>query len=361
MSLATAMRYSEDDTLCPTTRELQELAMCRSRTVSVFTNRREAKSVFASVAAQLRAMDDEAASLVQLRHLPTMIADLDLPSSYPFALAVFLRESGISVFTTGQLMEPLAVRGPRPYLIPLAGTLTMPTGAMVLKLSSDGAQLVEIGIGQRARSIAVPGFPASPVVSAPARSALQLALDTETWVRIDSALRAVLERMRPRPLLVLAASDPLAGAFRRVTRYGRIADTGIHVDPARSTLADLAHLTYPILHEHGKRQQMEFKSHLENDLPMSRVETDRERLHAAAVVHNLEALIVELTPHAGARPRHDAGHTMQSLLGSTPNDALDALTHTALAARIPVHTFDADALPFGRSASGLLRYSRMVP
>ncbi|MEU1980341.1 hypothetical protein [Nocardia sp. NPDC019395] len=258
--------------------------------------------------------------------------------------------------------------GDRFYLKRLLRAVTFPQTAFVLALAEGGVRLVEVTADRPARTVPVPGLPASATDHAGKASLGDRApkrrvqgeegakMRARQYARaVDTELRDLLTG-RDVPL-ILAAAEPIDALFRSVNSYDNLLDESIPGNPEHTSDHELADRSREILDRYYAAQLAELVELLELRRSEGRAATDISDLARAAAAGAVDTLLVDIDASVPGTISPDGAVTFDDPAVTETPGVLDEISRRVLLTGGDVLAVRAADLPDGAQIAGILRYA----
>ncbi|ART79003.1 baeRF11 domain-containing protein [Oceanisphaera avium] len=296
-----------------------------------------------------------------------LLADKEFWDFQANSLAILANPDSLRTYRLANKLQSSVEVADRFHLKPLLRALTFPHSAYILALSENAVRLVQVSPDLPAKEVAVPNLPED------AADATNKLIDKDhtgtgnrpsgqahntylaNYVRkINTALKPVL--LHSNSPLILAATQPIDGIFRSLTRLKVLAES-INGNPDKVTAADLASAARPILDKHYQCQIDDFKQLFIERTGQKRTTTDISDAARLATFGGIERLLVDIEGVVVGTVDEDTGEV--SFAGE--NDAVqygivDEISCRALRTGAKVMAVRKSDIPGGHDLAAITRY-----
>lgn len=251
----------------------------------------------------------------------------------------------------------------RPAVFPLVAALSQSTDFHVLALSEGAVRLVDVESDLRPVLIDVPELPESASDHAGKASindrshSGRLTGSEGKNILIAAYARAVDKALRPilrgdeRPL-ILMATQPINGIYRKLNSYPGLLDVGVEVSPDEMTPEEIANAIEPVREEYFTLVDQERAALIDQRRGQNRVREDLAGIAKAAVAGAVDTLYVDAA-YNEIGTISDSGDID---LGAGDSPIIEDLIRIVAAADGRVVALDASRLPGERPHFALLRW-----
>ncbi len=276
-------------------------------------------------------------------------------------VALFATSDGVSVFRVGVQQRREIYVGDRFLVAPLLWAVQPAPPAMVLALSPNDVRLVRVA-PQPPAAVHVAHLPRdlkSTVL-------LDLSGDRDTLAHLRNSedpkerllefSRAVDHAIEPalapeRPLLILAAAEPIVDIYREASAYPKLLDETIAGNPDEASPHELAAAAVPILLR-WRDAELDRAIHRMEELPDHElVVTDLPQIAAAAAAGAVDTVFVDPD-----QPALDGDVDQGGAESAGERDLVEEALRGALRSRTTVVPVGAARLPGSSRAVAILRY-----
>jgi hypothetical protein len=284
--------------------------------------------------------------------------------------------NGLAVLSTSGLMrmfrlpnppKPLAEVADRFHLTPLIKAMTLPHDVFVLAVAEESVRLIHAFVSFPPVRLQIPDLPRNAEeatrrpsfhVRAPRRRLQNLEGEKvllHKYVRkVEQAVHCALAGLNTP--LVLAAEEPMAGMFRSLNTYPRLADEMIEGNPGQVTDAELEDAAIPILDRLYSRE-LKAVIALYDELKPQRATTDVSYAAHAATAGAIEQLLVDLDAVVpGLVSDLDGSVTYSASDDAETYSVVDEVARRALSTGAKVMAARREQLPDRAPLAAILRY-----
>nr|WP_273033221.1 hypothetical protein [Pseudaminobacter soli] len=251
---------------------------------------------------------------------------------------------------------------------PLIRTVTSPLEIFVLAISEDGTRLLDVVVNMSPARVPVPHLAEDPAdtlhrpslhVRAP-RGRLQnlegeKVLEEQYARKVDHAVREALAGRST--AMVLAATEPMATIFRKVSTYPHLVEEVIEGSPDHRNDAQLGDAALPILDRLYRKEAKGIVA-LYDELKPYRATSDVSHAAHAATAGAVDRLVVDLDQVIpGLVSDIDGSVSYGASDNAQTYSVLDEVARRALSTDARVLCVTQEVLPPGAALAATLRYA----
>ncbi|MDP3209208.1 MAG: hypothetical protein Q8M65_08660 [Rhodoglobus sp.] len=305
-----------------------------------------------------------------LRSLADELVDDD--EFWPYlsnSLVVFITPSSIRTFRLPNRLTSVTEVSDRFFIKPLLRAVTFSQSAFVLALSENAVRLVEVTPDSPAFDVSVADLP-SDAASAVGKASIsgrspsgRIQGSEGKKVRLQQYSRAVDSALRPilsghdLPL-ILAATQPLAGIYRSVNSYPRLATATIEGNPDTVSDAELAEAARGVLDGIYADELARVRDLFEQRSGEGRSTTDLSDVARAATFGAIDTLLVSIDGTvSGTIDEQTGALTLSDDASAESYGVIDEITRRALRTGATVIGVRDEEIPGGGPVAAILRYS----
>ncbi|MBS3652106.1 hypothetical protein KEU06_26250 [Pseudaminobacter sp. 19-2017] len=256
----------------------------------------------------------------------------------------------------------------RYHMSPLIRTVTSPLEIFVLAISEDGTRLLDVVVNMSPARVPVPHLAEDPAdtlhrpslhVRAP-RGRLQnlegeKVLEEQYARKVDHAVREALAGRST--AMVLAATEPMATIFRKVSTYPHLVEEVIEGSPDHRNDAQLGDAALPILDRLYRKEAKGIVA-LYDELKPYRATSDVSHAAHAATAGAVDRLVVDLDQVIpGLVSDIDGSVSYGASDNAQTYSVLDEVARRALSTDARVLCVTQEVLPPGAALAATLRYA----
>lgn len=364
----------------PTHSDIEKLAAVRATpAVSIYlrttpvtqdtkSDRIELKNLFNTALKEMKAAGIDKRSIWPIEaDVIELLEDDDFWATQAHSLAIFITSEKVYTFQLANHVTNLVEVSDRFHLKPLLRAVAFPHHAYVLAISMGSVRLIEVNAEGPPHEIRVPGLPKGMADALGRRSHLERAGDmnsasdgsenallTKYSRVVDAALHPVLAgHHRP---LILAASEPLASVFRRVSSYHNVAS---HVIPGSADLTpnhELADAARAVLDVVFASDIAAFAELYARRSLQGRATSDLAQTARAATFGAVDTLIVDIDAVVSGYVDENGAITVESTPDAMNYGVVDEVARRTLAAGGKVIAARANDIPANSKLAAVLRY-----
>ncbi len=365
----------------PSRSEIETLAAHRARpTVSIYLPTTPVTQDAQAGRIELRNLLREAVGQMEAAGLPGSdigaIAQAvgDLAEDDPFwatqanSLAVFASPERLVTFRLPSRLTAAVEVSDRVHLKPLLRAVSFGQNAYVLALAIGSARLIEIAADLPPRVIAVPGMPRDFNAALGRSSHLEQGTMGRSGAMSESALlgryaRAVDAALRPmlagqdRPL-ILAATEPLASIYRRVSHYPRTAAQVIPGSADHRSDAELDSAARGVLDALHAAALEDLRALYLTRAGQGRATGDIAQAARAATFGAIDTLVFDIDVSVpGSIDEADGAVQFAEAAGADSYGVIDEIVRRALGSGARLVAARAADIPGGGQLAAILRYA----
>lgn len=290
-----------------------------------------------------------------------LLADEEFWTRLAVSLAVFATADTLVTFRLANRLTSSVEVSDRFHVQPLLRSVTFPQAAVVLALTQNGARLIEIAADVPPSEIEVADLPegVGPTSRDP-MSRLQGEEGAKVRMRqyarqVDRAIRPVIAGLGVP--LILAAAEPLAGIYRSVNTYPRLAERGIAGSPEDVPDHELAAAAREILDAVYAAELDELRATFAARADAGRAATDLTDVARAATFGAVDTLMVDIdTSPSGFVDEQDGTVTLDSEDDAVNYGVIDEIARRVLNAGGRVLALRREDIPGQGTIAAILRY-----
>jgi hypothetical protein len=285
------------------------------------------------------------------------------------SLAVLATPDSLRAYRLANRLTSTAQVSDRFHLKPLLRAATFPQDALVLALSENAVRLIEVTADLPPREIRVPSMPSDAAshagkASLNDRSPMGRITGSEGKnLRLRQYARAVDAALRPVAArgaapLILAATNPIADIFRRVSAIGALLPEGIDVSPERVPDHELAEAARPALDAAHARTTAALRDLYAQHEADGRATADIAQAARAATMGAVSDLMVDIDAVVpGMVDDADGAVTFADSESAASYGVVDAIAARAMATGARVLAVRAADMPGPSPVAAVLRYA----
>jgi hypothetical protein len=284
------------------------------------------------------------------------------------SLAILLTPDSLRTYRLATSLTARVEVSDRFYLKPLTRAMAFPQHALVLALSENAVQLVEVFADQPATTLTVADLPKSaaeatghasvnavPTGSGHGDAQGQKSLLLKYLRKVDAALRPVLAG-REVPL-ILAATEPLGPMFRAICSYSNLLADGISASPDSMTPSDLAAAARAVLDGHYAAQIAASAALFQEKIGAHRATTNLTAIARAASFGAIDTLLVDIDAvMPGVVAEDDGRVSLAKAADPASYDVLDEISGRVILTGGRVLALRRADMPDQAAVAAILRY-----
>lgn len=269
-------------------------------------------------------------------------------------LAVFADLDGIRTFRLPNRLTELVAVSDRFHVKPLMRSVTFPQAAHLLVLAAGSVRLLEIAPDIPPVEIRLDELPRD--AWDPRSNKVVMARERNYVRQIEHAVRGVVNGSGLP--LILAATETIAAAYRRVnTAPGLVVDR-IAGNPEESTDAELAASARTILDDVYRRQLSELVDLFDERIPQGRVAIDVAEIAVLATRGAVDTLVFDMDAHVPGQVDEESGEvTFAGADDISTYGVIDEIARRVHLMNGRVLAVRADDVPGGGPVAAVLRYA----
>jgi hypothetical protein len=301
-------------------------------------------------------------------HVEELIEDDGFWMTQAHSLAIFATSDTIQTFRLPNKLVNAVEVSDRFHISPLIRAVTFPHEAYILAIGIGSTRLIEVTADLPPQTISVSGLPKDfnkalgkrshlerPGGMAGAEASSESALLTRYARTVDRALRHTLAGHEA-PLIV-AASEPLASIYRRVSSYPHTASEVIPGSADETPDHVLATAARKILDRIYAAEIKDFKVLYEMRASQGRATADIAQAARASTFGAVDTLMVDMDASVSGYVADENGAvTFESKPNGVNYSVLDEVARRALASGARVIACRSADLPAGGQLAAILRY-----
>ncbi len=365
----------------PTRAEIDRLARYRGQpAVSIFmrttpltqdaqADRITLKNLLKDAEGQMRAANVGKREVADVEeHIAALIDDDEFWMTQAHSLAIFATSGSIQTFRLPNRLANLVEVSDRFHLSPLIRSVTFPHEAYVLAIGIGSVRLIDVTADLPPATVSISGLPKDfnhalgkrshlerPGGMAGPEASSEAALLTRYARTVDQALRHTLAGHEA-PLIV-AAAEPMASIYRRVSTYPHTAHEVIPGSADDTPDHVLATEARKILDKIYAEQIQDFKALYETRAAQGRATADVAQAARAATYGAVDTLIVDMDATLSGQVADDDGAvTFDAKPDGVNYSVLDEVARRALGTGARVIAVRSADLPAGEHLAAILRY-----
>jgi Bacterial archaeo-eukaryotic release factor family 11 len=366
----------------PTRADILKLAQTRSKpcvtiylsttplTEAAQADRTALKNLAKEATRQLEAADTDKRSV---RAIEDAVAEIEADDGFwahqANSLAVFLTDHGVGTYRLPNRLESQVHVSDRFHIKPILRAVTFPHNAYVLAIGKGHVRLIEVSADLPAHEVKVPQLPRDMADALGRRThhakgddmrnagnGSENALMTRYARAVDDALRPVLSG-HERPLIV-AASEPLASLFCKVSSYPHTAAQTIAGSADHTPDHELAAAARGVLDGIYAGQMAELAALFAERAQQGRGVTDVAQAARAATFGAIDTLIVDIDDVLPGTVADDDGSvTFAEAPGADSYGVVDEIVSRALKSGARVVSARKGEVPGHGALAAILRYA----
>lgn len=364
----------------PTRAQIDQLARYRGRpALSIFlrttpipqdaqADRIELKNLLKAAAEQMRAAEVDKRAIADIEaEVEAVIDDDAFWAAQAHSLAVFAARDRFATFRLPNRLTNAVEVSDRFHLSPLIRAVTFPHEAFILAISIGSARLIELTADLPAETVPTPAMPkdfyqalgrSSNLEKGAMRGAEEMsesAMLARYARAVDQGLRDVLAGQEAP--LIIAAAEPMASTFRRVSSYPNTASeviAGSADDAPDHALATEARKVLDTIYA-GEIEA--FKALYATRAGQGRATSDLAQAARAATFGAVDTLMIDMDASISGVMDDETGAVSLDRRPDAENySVLDEVARRALATGARVLAARRDDLPAGGELAAILRY-----
>lgn len=286
--------------------------------------------------------------------LTALVDDEEFWERQAESLAVFADPAGVRAFRVPNELSELVAVADRFHVKPLLRAVTFPQAAHLLVLAAGSVRLLEISPDLPPVEVKLDDLPRD--AWDPRSNKVVMARERNYVRQIEHAVRGVVNGSGLP--LILAATETIAAAYRRVnTAPGLVADR-IAGNPEESSDAELAGAARDILDEVYRQQLIDLRELLDERIPQGRVAIDVAEVARLATMGVVDTLVFDMDAHLPGTVDDDTGEIeFADVDDASTYGIVDEIVRRAYLANGRVMAVRSDDVPGGGPLAAVLRYS----
>ena len=297
-----------------------------------------------------------------------VIADDDFWALQAHSLAIFVQPDKIATFRLPNKLTNAVEVSDRYHLSPLIRAVTFPHEAFILAISIGSARLIEMTADLPSQTVRAPDMPNDYYKALQKRSHLPRGTMGTSDVMSESALLTRYARAVDRGLretlagqeapLIVAATEPLASIFRRVSTYPNTVTETISGSADGAPDHVLGEAARKILDKIYAEEIEAFKALYRTRTSQHRATSDVAQVAKAATFGAVDTLMVDMDAALDGYVEEDTGAVSFDDKPDAKNySVLDELARRTLASGGRVIAARQADLPAGGELAAILRYA----
>lgn len=286
--------------------------------------------------------------------LTSLLADDDFWARQADSLALFADARSVRTFRLPNRLSELVTVSDRFHVKPLMRAVTFPQAAHLLVLAAGSVRLLEISPDEAPVEVRLDDLPRD--AWDPRSNKVVMARERNYVRQIEQAVRGVVNGSGLP--LILAATETIAAAYRRVnTAPGLVADR-IAGNPEESTDAELAAAARTILDEVYLRQLADLLELFDERVPQGRVAIDVAEIGRLATMGAVDTLVFDMDAHVPGQVEEHSGEVrFASADDISTYGVIDEIARRVHLMNGRVLAVRADDVPGGGPVAAVLRYN----
>lgn len=314
-----------------------------------------------------RQLKESGASPAVIQHLEDEIEQLI--GNAPFwkeqsqSLAIFIDPAHVQTYRLPNRFTSTLDVADRFYIKPLMRTITFPQSAFVLALAQNSVRLIQVTADEPAQVLDVPGLPEN------FETYINLDKEKKKFDRAehDNAVyiqkyaaeinKAVYPVVRASKLpLILAAAEPLNGAYRRANAYEYLSDEMI-VGNAEAFSSDaLAEKTRPILDRLYAQEIAQAVDHFKSREGQLMGSRNLETVAQGAALYAIDTLLIDFDERIPGSLDDLGGITYADADDASNYGVADEILRRALVVNARVYAVRSSEMPDGAKVAATFRF-----
>ena len=324
----------------------------------------ELKNLARDAAKQLQ---DDGASAAVVSHLEDEIEQLI--GNAPFwkqqsqSLAIFIDPNNVQTYRLPNRFTSTLDVADRFYIKPLMRTITFPQSAYVLSLAQNSVRLIKVTADEDPEVLDVPGLPEN------FESYINIDYERQKFDRAehDNAVyiqkyaaeinKAVYPVVRATKLpLILAAAEPLNGAYRRANSYEYLTDEMISGNPEAFGAGALADKARPILDRLYADEIAQVVDHFKSQEGQLMASRDLRTVAEGAALYAIDSLLIDFDERIPGSLNEMGEITLSDADDASNYGVVDEILRLALVVNARVYAVRSDEMPDGAQVAATFRF-----